>query len=297
MSKLVMLKGLPASGKSTKAKEIVEQGNWVRLNRDLLREMLHFNKWSGKNEGITIDTEKDLAHWLLSNGHNVVIDDTNLGKKHKDMWSEIARITDSKFEVVDLTDVDPFDCVMRDLLRGVKVGQDVIINMAMQYGLHSPLKGYVICDIDGTLADISHRVPILYRGETDRTKYSSFGKDKDWKGFFGAMNKDTIRQDVADNVKNLEELGYDIVFVTARPEDHKEETLQLIEKSGISWTTLIMRRSSDRRDDEIIKEEILNRYFQGGKHVYQVFDDRPSVIRMWKSHDLRVIDCGDGIEF
>lgn len=58
---MYIMQGLPGSGKSTKAEEIVEhdgKGNTVRLNRDLLRTMLHFDKWSGRNEGITKDVRR-----------------------------------------------------------------------------------------------------------------------------------------------------------------------------------------------------------------------------------------------
>ena len=57
-----MLRGISGSGKSTRAKELMlEHGNLVRINRDLLREMLHFGKWSGKNEGLVVDVEKGLV--------------------------------------------------------------------------------------------------------------------------------------------------------------------------------------------------------------------------------------------
>ena len=49
MSKLLILKGLPASGKSTYAKELVSKG-WKRVNKDDLRSMIDGGKWSKKNE-------------------------------------------------------------------------------------------------------------------------------------------------------------------------------------------------------------------------------------------------------
>ncbi len=89
MAKLVMLRGLPASGKSTIAKEMVAGGgNFVRVNRDLLREMLHCSRWSGRNEDTTVQVEKTIAGNALVTGHNVVVDDCNLNPKNKDMWSE-----------------------------------------------------------------------------------------------------------------------------------------------------------------------------------------------------------------
>ena len=49
--KLLLLKGLPASGKTTFAKELVRSdGNWIRVNKDDLRNMLHGGKWQSSRE-------------------------------------------------------------------------------------------------------------------------------------------------------------------------------------------------------------------------------------------------------
>lgn len=132
--KLLMLSGLPASGKTTEAAKIVAQGNWVRVNRDLIREMLHFGKWSGQNEGTTVDTEIETVRRALQRGENVVVDDCNLNPKNKEMWKTVAREENTTFEHRNI-DTSWQGCVERDRKREKKVGKDVIIQMAMQYGL------------------------------------------------------------------------------------------------------------------------------------------------------------------
>src|SRR4051812_38724625 len=81
MAKLIIMQGLPASGKSTKAKELLEHGNTVRLNKDLLRTMLHFDKFTGRNEGLTQDAALFLADNFLEKDINVIIDDTNFNPR------------------------------------------------------------------------------------------------------------------------------------------------------------------------------------------------------------------------
>lgn len=61
MAKLTIMRGLPASGKSTKAKELLSVGNTVRINKDLLRTMLHFDTFTGRNEGMTRDAARERA--------------------------------------------------------------------------------------------------------------------------------------------------------------------------------------------------------------------------------------------
>lgn len=57
--KLTMLRGLPASGKTTAARDLVRtSGNFGRINRDDLRAMLFESVWSGKREDIVVDAEK-----------------------------------------------------------------------------------------------------------------------------------------------------------------------------------------------------------------------------------------------
>ncbi|MGB7485795.1 MAG: AAA family ATPase, partial [Phormidesmis sp.] len=52
MKRVIMTVGLPASGKSTWAKALItkEAGRWVRVNKDLLREMCHNSLHSKSNE-------------------------------------------------------------------------------------------------------------------------------------------------------------------------------------------------------------------------------------------------------
>jgi hypothetical protein len=52
MKRVIVLVGLPASGKSQFARELLlsEPARWVRTNKDLLREMAHASHWSPGNE-------------------------------------------------------------------------------------------------------------------------------------------------------------------------------------------------------------------------------------------------------
>lgn len=288
MFKLILTRGLPAAGKSKWAEEKVKEGgNFVRLNKDLLRTMLHFDRWTGRNERITMEAEKDMAYDLLEWGHNVIIDDTNLGQRHEDGWKDLASLAHAEFEIKSFLHIPVTVCVERDWRREKSVGSEVIWNMALQYNLYKPHKGYILCDLDGTLCDITHRLPFV-KGE---------GK-KDWKGFFAGISKDELRVDTLEKLWSYVKEGYEIVFVSARPDDHKEETLEWLrlKLADLPWTTLIMRRAGDRRPDTEVKKQILYTYFKDS-NIHAVIDDRPCVIEMWRKEGLNVIDVGSGIDF
>lgn len=288
MSKLLMLSGLPASGKSTYAEELVRGGgNWVRVNRDLLRTMLHFDKWSGKNESQTVSTAGWVARKAVENGCNVIIDDTNLGQKHKDMWLGISSLAGAKFEHKRF-DTPVWECIKRDENREKKVGRSVILNMAMQYDLVPELKKIVVCDIDGTVAECDHR-----RHHLDK-------EPKDWKSFFGEMGKDTPRLHVYDDANDMAvHNGGELIFVSARPEDYREVTEEWLRYYGMDHTHLIMRPKGDKRPDTEVKQMIYDKYLNH-YDIIKVFDDRPSVIKeVWVKNlgEEKVVDCGDGIDF
>lgn len=76
--KVLLLRGLPASGKSTYAKELVSKNhNWVRVNKDDLRAMMNNGEFSWKLEKQIVKAERELAENALKLGKNVIVDDTN----------------------------------------------------------------------------------------------------------------------------------------------------------------------------------------------------------------------------
>ena len=75
--KIIILKGLPASGKSTWAKEQVEksQGGCKRVNKDDLRTMIDDGKFSKGNEKFVVQIRNNLIVEALKAGKHVIVDD------------------------------------------------------------------------------------------------------------------------------------------------------------------------------------------------------------------------------
>jgi predicted kinase len=274
MPKLLMLSGLPASGKSTLAKKLVkESGNIGRVNRDDLRAMLFNSEWSGKREGVVVECEKAIAKVLFQNNMGAVIDDTNLSKRHRDMWSEFTRSNEQSFETRHL-DVGVWDCVNRDKMRIPGVGPAVIFRLALNNGMIAWDKPIVLCDIDGTIAS----------GEDRASKYLS-GEKKDWDGYYSELHFDKPIESVVRAVRFLKE-EHTVCLVSARPDTYQWETIEWLANHDIPWDWLFMRAGSDRREDSVVKKEILDKM---PKHrIDLVLDDRPRVIRMWRENGLTV---------
>lgn len=285
MSKLIIMSGLPGSGKSTKAEEILKKhGNTVRINKDLLRTMLHFDKFNGTNESMTQEASSLLAAHFIGQNKNVIIDDTNLNPKVMQYWKDFAKMWNIKIEHCDI-DTDFEECVYRDDIREKRVGYHVILKMALQYKDFMKGEKVIICDIDGTIVDITHRL-----------EYAK-GEKKDWNKFFSLIKYDKPRFDVIQQVtRKAQENNAVIIFVSARPEKYRVATEVFIDTYFNQKRYLIMRPDNDKRPDTEVKSEIYEKYLKK-LDIVEVFDDRPSVIRMWREKGLSVNDVGQGIEF
>lgn len=306
---MVIMKGLPASGKSTVAQgKMLAEGNLVRINKDLLRKMLHFNKFTGKNEGLTRDASRALAKMYLAADTNVIIDDTNLNAGTMQSWLDLAKECKAKVEIVDLTEIPVEECVLRDNGRNddTHVGGTVIKNMALRAGIKKfAPKSVVLCDIDGTISDTTAR--LHYVNEEAHKKWVEAMKPedrptepfkKDWKGFFSEMEMDPVRQDVQKMLIALYNEGYTIIFMSARPDNYRDATLRWLSAHYLTFAyTLIMRKANDKRPDTDTKREMLTQHFPDTGVIHTIFDDRPAIVRLWKDMGINVVDVGQGVEF
>lgn len=141
----------------------------------------------------------------------------------------------------------------------------------------------IIVDIDGTVADCTHRLHYIE------------GTNRNYKAFYDELNFDSpiwhIIRLVRQLAKNPEYLIY---FVTGRPDTHREETLEWLSMVGIIPDELHMRSGGDYRKDFIVKQEILNRIREKGKLVEFAIDDRQSVVDMWRKNDVPCLQVAPG---
>lgn len=284
---MTIMRGLPGSGKTTRAQKIMKDtGNTFRVNRDSIREMLHFNSWTPKNEKLTIEAEKLVAAAILKSDYNLIVDDTNLTVGHVDMWKAIAKDYGARVEIIDMMKEVPVSmCIARDAQRERPIGRAIIMDMALRVGIVN-LGNVVLCDIDGTIADPTHRLEHVKK------------EKKDWKTFFSLMHLDAPRQDVWNRVINSAENNEAyIILISARPERYRKVTEDwLIEHKMTEFVHLLMRPTTDHREDTLVKSDMCDRFLHSA-NIVEIFDDRPSVIRMWRERGFNVTDVGQGYEF
>lgn len=109
MNEIIIVVGIPASGKSTWSRK---QSGYFRINRDDLRAMCNIEYSKGHEKFIRY-LEKHIAS--VVNG-NIIIDDTNLGKKILMSWIEFARNEQLSFRI-KLMETPIWLCRLRNGMR------------------------------------------------------------------------------------------------------------------------------------------------------------------------------------
>lgn len=142
-----------------------------------------------------------------------------------------------------------------------------------------------VFDVDGTLMDINHR-----------RHFVENEKKKDFKSFFAAMDQDTPRQEIFDlaNFLAYSKMGHggfnDVIVVSGRNERHREITEKQLEL--LEYKTLILRPDDNYEPDYVFKQSVLDMLIESDLKPDMVFDDRPSVIAMWRKNGIECCDVG-----
>lgn len=144
------------------------------------------------------------------------------------------------------------------------------------------MKAYIF-DIDGTIADCSHRIPHIQQ------------EPKDWDSFYGACHLDTPIRHIIRLAKDLgQTVGTEIVYVSGRSDQCRNETAEWLDRHGLPAGPLYMRKRGDHRDDDVIKLELLAQLRADGFEPILAFDDRNRVVAAWRSAGIPCAQVAEG---
>lgn len=145
-------------------------------------------------------------------------------------------------------------------------------------------KDTIICDLDGTLCDCEHR------------RHHVTGSPKNWDEFYAGVKDDTPNEPMRQTLLALKHTFTNIIFVSGRPERCREDTVNWL-YSWLGMTDaeyqLFMRGDTDRRQDYIVKREILTKHIDK-ERVLMCFDDRDQVVDMWREEGLTCFQVAPG---
>ena len=143
----------------------------------------------------------------------------------------------------------------------------------------------IIFDIDGTLADCSHRLHFIQ------------SKSKNWKAFFDGMEHDIPIEPTCKIAYCIHRNYNNIIFCTGRPETHRKQTRMWLAQRLGEWTDgcrLFMCQDGDHRPDYEAKEEMLQKIRDCGLDPKVAFEDRDQVVDMWRRNGLICYQVSNG---
>jgi predicted kinase len=264
MTVITLTTGLPASGKSTWAKEL-------------------------EQDALAVQDAAILA--AVAQGKDVIVDNTHLNSRTP---NRIKKLFDGEitFKVKDFTNVWATECVRRDAERENSVGSEVIYRMAKQLQKpwrlteaymndYIPLEPYkpdpstamaIVVDIDGTLARHDHRSPYDY----------------------SKVLTDGVHEHIRDIVTKYYEDDYFVLVVSGRPDSCEQDTYKWLYHNRIPFDDVFMRKTGDQRNDADIKHEIFNRHIRNQYDVRIWLDDRDRVVRRMRKLGINVLQVAEG---
>ena len=140
----------------------------------------------------------------------------------------------------------------------------------------------IVFDIDGTLADLTHR------------RHFVTTKPKNWPAFDKGIPDDTPFEDMVYLNNLLYDAGHGIIIASGRSDRQKQATEDWLVEHGVRYHAIYMRRDRDYRSDDIIKEELLDRMISDCWDPKMVFDDRDRVVAMWRRRGIRCMQVAPG---
>ena len=278
--KLLVLQGIPASGKSTWAREFIKgKESWIIVNRDSVRNMLG-DYWAPAREGLVDLIEEDIMISSSNLNYNIIVDATNLNPLTILKWEKFAEDNNMEIEFRRFN-IALDEAIRRDSLRENPVGAKVIKNFYFKYidsdksGIKTDnrfileqnrkLENCIIVDVDGTLALIN-----------GRNVYDD-----------SLVHTDKPNTPVVDLVKHFIAASYTkIIILSGREDKCTKQTTDWLIANIIYFDQIFMRKTGDNRKDSVVKREIYEEHIKDKYYVQFVLDDRNQVVDMWRELGL-----------
>lgn len=152
---------------------------------------------------------------------------------------------------------------------------------------------FIIFDLDGTLADIEHRLHYITK---DVAPINGKSKRKpDWDAFHLACVDDQPITPLIETFKAFNNGLNQIEIWSGRSDMVRDQTLCWLLNQGVLPSQLLMRMHGDYRPDHELKETwLLQLVGITGRIPDLVFDDRQRIVDMWRRHGIRCCQVAPG---
>ena len=149
-----------------------------------------------------------------------------------------------------------------------------------------------IFDLDGTLADGTHRVHLIQQ------------EPKQWDEYFEACDGDRPIESVIKIANSLHDTSADIWIYSGRSDQVRKKTVTWL-TAHLGWVlslylqgnpeVLKMRQHGDHQPDDELKESwLLAMTPEDRERLVAVFDDRDRVVAMWRRNNVTCLQVAPG---
>lgn len=127
----------------------------------------------------------------------------------------------------------------------------------------------IVCDMDGTLTNISKRFHLAQQGE--------------WDQFHSLAEDDPPNMDVVHMLRG----NHDFIVLTGRPQKYLSVTVNWLKHYDLYPYAIIMRPNGDKRSDARLKPELLIEWYRGLEQakacVDFILEDRDNVVEAFRN--------------
>lgn len=294
--KIILTRGLMASGKSTWAKLMAKDPRFARVSRDDIRLMTQDTAYGGPiDEDLVTKIETESVKAILASGRTPIVDAMHLYQRQINRWQRLG----FPVEIVTFDGILLEDLLIRNANRPGVVPEHVVREKFQKFtdksghGTLKPVKlspnEFVVSNFKPYVPNTNHPASFIF--DIDGTLAHMDGKRSPYD--YSKVSGDSVDEAVRSVLAQLNEV-YWINIVSGRNEDCREVTEAWLRDNFIPYDTLHMRGSNDSRPDSIVKYEILMWDLAPNFDVVGVFDDRNSVVNMWRSVGLKCFQVQEG---
>lgn len=141
----------------------------------------------------------------------------------------------------------------------------------------------VIFDLDGTLANITHRIHHVKNG------------NRNWGAFFAECVDDQPIDEVIQALHAHRSFGHSIEIWSGRSQVVEADTVDWLEAVGIPGDLLTrMRPEGDYTPDHELKKSWLQQADRDGMRPDVIYDDRKRVVDMWRAEGVKCFQVEPG---
>ena len=296
MNKLILVQGIPGSGKSTWAKKWVEEDpiHRVRWNNDDCRKMCG-PYWVPERETFIRIIKESFLETATMAQKDIVIDDMNLNPSTIEFYENFVK----NYNIVAPTrNQEPYtieyklfntpveECIRRDALRENPIGEKTIKEIHKKYSYY--IRDVVNKEILDKRTKIDDNLPYCVLLDIDNTISYSFNRP--WYGEEAA--KEMINDKVNEQLKTLVNHfnNVKVIIMSGRSNgDEANTTLAWFNSNNIHYDASLFRTKVDYRKGDVIKLENYNKYIKGKYNVLAAIEDDEECVKMYQEQGIFVL--------